>query len=358
MVLPHAGAERVKEMPRKLLKGFMASASLFSILLTGACASQGAPAGSSSTEAASAEAASDEVFVLRTSTKKNCTSTPFVVGEAKGFFEANGIKIEYTGELGSGDALPAVLNGTNDFEGTLPNALATYVAEGAPIKAVTLNQTDPPADLDPKYRHMRFYVSPDLGVSTLEELNSFRNGEGLTISGRAPSCSSFIPNQIFKNNGLDSTRLEYVAFDSDTAAIQAVQQGNLDIAGIHPPFYYLAEQEGLILLADSADSGLGAAAGTSVFYFTDDFIAENPEAVQRFVTAIKQAQKWTLENEDEAIALTAEYIEKEINAVHYYFSSDGFPTDLLQPWIDDLVQEGALEEGQVTIEDLTAPQFQ
>jgi ABC-type nitrate/sulfonate/bicarbonate transport system substrate-binding protein len=294
---------------------------------------------------------------LRTSTKKNCSSTPYVVGEAKGFFEANGLKIEYTGELGSGDTLPAVLNGTNDFEGALPNSLATYVAEGAPIKAVTLNQVDPPADLDPKYRHMRFYASPDLGPKTLEDLKTFRDGGNLTISGRAPSCSSFIPSQIFKNNGLDSSRLEYVAFDSDTAAIQAVQQGNLDIAGIHPPFYYLAEQEGLIRLADSADSGLGAAAGTSVIYFTNDFIDSNPDTVQRFVTAIKQAQAWTLENEEEAIALTAEYIEKEINAVHYYYSGEGFPTELIQPWITDLVESGALEDGQVTVEGITAPQF-
>ncbi|MDR0905463.1 MAG: ABC transporter substrate-binding protein [Oscillospiraceae bacterium] len=304
-----------------------------------------------------------QIITLHTSTKKNCTSTPFVVAEAKGFFEKNGIKIEYTGE--TTDALSAVLQGTNDFDGTLPNALATYVygdeGEGAAIKAVTLNQVDPPADVDPKFRHMRFYVSPKLGITTLEELKNsdlYKNGE-ITISGRAPSCSSFIPNQIFKNNGLDSKKLSFVAFDSDIAAIQAVQLGpdNLIIAGIHPPFYYLAEEEGLILLADSADSGLGAASGTSVFYFTDEFIESNPVAVQRFVTAIKEASKWTLDNEEEAIALTEAYIEKAINAVHYYYSGDGFPVELIDPWIKDLEESGALPVGAITVADLTAPQF-
>jgi ABC-type nitrate/sulfonate/bicarbonate transport system substrate-binding protein len=344
-------------MFKRLLGALLA----LTLIAATSCSSGNTPAASQGTQNAQAAvpvADVPDIITLRTSTKKNCTSTPFVVGEAKGIFEKNGLKIEYTGELGSGDALPAVLNGTNDFEGTLPNALATYVAEGAPIKAVTLNQVDPPADKDPKYRHMRFYVSPDIGVNTLEELKTYKDGGNLTISGRAPSCSSFIPNQIFKNNGLDATRLEYVAFDSDTASIQAVQQGNIDIAGIHPPFYYLAEQEGLVRLADSADSGLGAAAGTSVFYFTDDFIKDNPVAVQRFVTAIKEAQAWTLANETEAIALTAEYIEKEINAVHYYYSGAGFPTELIQPWIDDLVEAGAIEASAVKVEDITAPQFQ
>lgn len=312
------------------------------------------------TAAAAAEsgAPAPELVVLRTSTKKNCTSTPYVVAERKGFFEAEGLKIEYTGELASNLTLPAVLNGTNDFEGALPNSLATYISEGADIKAVTMSVVDPPSEVDPKFRHMRFYVSPDIGVKTLEELKTYKEGKNLTISGRVPTCSSFIPNAIFDNHGLDRERLEYIAFDSDTAAIQAVQQGNLDIAGVHPPFYHLAEESGLVLLADSYDSGLGPAAGVSVYYFTEDFIDSNPDAVQRFVNAVKKAQEWANGHEEEAIELTAEYIGKEVTAVHYYYTSPGFPKEYIQPWIDDLVVEGTLKKDQLTVEDLITTKFQ
>jgi ABC-type nitrate/sulfonate/bicarbonate transport system substrate-binding protein len=327
-----------------------------------------APATETPTEAAVAAAEpAKELFVLHTSTKKECTSTPYVVGEAKGIFEKYGIKIEYTGEISSGaEALTAVLNGTNDFEGTLPNALATYASEGAPIKAVTYLQVDPPeskAGFDDltKFRHMRFYVKADSPLNSITDLADYK-GSGtdgsITISGRAPSCNSFIPSAAFRNNGLDATRLEWVAFNGTTEILQALDLGNLDIAGIHPPFYKLAEESGYKLLFDSSYTGLGQASGAEAVYFSEDFINAHPEEVQAFVSAIKEAANWTLSNIDEAITLTAAYIGQDISAVHWYYGEKGFPADYIQPWIDDLVINGALEEGQVTLEQITTTQFE
>ncbi|MCL6457625.1 MAG: ABC transporter substrate-binding protein, partial [Gorillibacterium sp.] len=172
-----------------------------------------------------------------------------------------------------------------------------------------------------------------------------------------PSCSSFLPTKILEALGLDSKVLQFVTFDSDTAAIQAVQQGNLDIAGIHPPFYKLATDSNLTLLADSHDTGLGAAAGVSTYYFTDKFIEENPEAVQRFVTAITKAQEWVNANTEESIKLTAEYIGQPVNATHYFYKGSGFALTDIQPWIDDLVSNGTLKKDQVKIEDLITTAF-
>ncbi|GHV31880.1 hypothetical protein FACS18949_01380 [Clostridia bacterium] len=322
-------------------------------------------AGDPSTDPSAAEP--KELFVLHTSTKKECTSTPYVVGEAKGIFEKYGIKVEYTGEISSSaEALTAVLNGTNDFEGVLPNQLATYAGEGAPIKAVTYLQTDPPesaAGIEDitKFRHMRFYVRADSPLNTITDLAGYK-GIGtdgkITISGRAPSCNSFIPSAAFRNNGLDYEKLEYVAFNGTTEILQALDLGNLDIAGIHPPFYKLAEDNGYKLLFDSSYTGLGQASGAETIYFTEDFINENPEAVQAFVSAIKEAATWTLNNIDEAITLTAAYIGQDISAVHWYYGEKGFPAEYIQPWIDDLVLNGALEEGQVTLEQITDTRFE
>lgn len=317
------------------------------------------------------EAAADtkkDPFVLRTSTKKECTSTLYVVGEAKGIFEKYGIKLEYTGEISSGaEALTAVINGTNDFEATLPNALATYVAEGAPVKAVTYLQVDPPESYPgiediTKFRHMRFVVRADSPIKTIQDLATYKgNGTDgkITVSGRAPSCNSFLPSAALNNAGLDaSALLEFVAFNGTTEILQALDLGNLDIAGIHPPFYKLAEDSGYRVVWDSADTGLGQASGAETIYFTDDFIAENPEAIQAFVSAMKEAAQWTLANIDEAIDLTSAYIGQDISAVHWYYGEEGFPAELIQPWIDDLVRNGALEEGQITLEKIATTQFQ
>ncbi|MDR1062153.1 MAG: ABC transporter substrate-binding protein, partial [Clostridiales bacterium] len=313
------------------------------------------------------DAPAKELFTLHTSTKKECTSTLYVVGEAKGIFEKYGIRLEYTGEISTpAEALTAVLNGTNDFEGSLPNAIATYVAEGAQIKAVTYLQVDPPESYDgiddiARFRHMRFVVRADSPIQTISDLEGYTGtgtGGNITISGRAPSCNSFLPSAALRANGLDPSRLELVAFNGTTEILQALELGNLDIAGIHPPFYKLAEDSGYRVVWDSHDTGLGQAAGAEALYFSDDFIAERPEEIQAFVSAMKECAQWTRANIDEAISLTAAYIGQDISAVHWYYGEPGFPAEFIQPWIDDLVLNGALEEGQITLDDIATTQFE
>ncbi|BBB90763.1 MAG TPA: ABC transporter substrate-binding protein [Methylomusa anaerophila] len=306
-------------------------------------------------------ASGKQVLTIKTDTKKNCGSTPWVIAEKKGFFAAEGLNVVYTGELTNAQILPSVLNGTNNVATANFNALATYIAAGAKIKAVTLNGVDPTPDVDPKYRHMRYYLSPKLGVNTLAELVALRQSQNkkVTINGTKPVCTTFIADNAFDRLGHGRENIQFVSFDSDTAALQAAQQGNLDIVGVHPPFYKLAADSKLTMVFDTVDTGLGEAAGVSAYYFTEKFIEENPEAVARFVRAIRKANAWSINpaNEEEAIRLTGEYIGQPVNAVHYYYTGKELPDKLIQPWIDDLVQDGFLKKGQLSVDDLATRQF-
>ncbi|BBB90766.1 MAG TPA: ABC transporter substrate-binding protein [Methylomusa anaerophila] len=306
-------------------------------------------------------ASGKQVLTLKTDTKKNCGSTPWVIAEKKGFFAAEGLNIEYTGELTTPQILPSVLNGTNNIGGAHINALATYIAGGAKIKGVAISGVDPTPDVDPKYRHMRYYLSPKLGVNTLAELVALRQSQNkkVTINGTKPVCTTFIADNAFDYLGYGRENIQFVSFDSDTAALQAAQQGNLDIVGVHPPFYKLAADSKLNMVFDTSDTGLGEAAGTGVYYFTEKFIAENPEAIARFVRAMKKAHAWSVDpaNEAEAIKLTGDYIGQPVNAVHYYYTRRDFPDRLIQPWIDDLVKDGYLKQGQLSVNDLVTKQF-
>lgn len=299
------------------------------------------------------------VYTIKTDTKKNCSSTPWVIAEKKGFFAEEGINVEYTGELTTAQVLPSILNGTNNVSTAHVNQIATFIAGGAKIKGVTIGGSEPVEGVDDKYHHMKYYVSPKQGVKTLEELIQKKKGEKITINGTVPSCTTFIATNAFDHLGFSRKQIQFVAFDSDTAALQANQQGNIDIVGVHPPFYKLANDSGLIEIFDTADTGLGEAAGTTFYYFTDKFIQENPEAVQGFVRAVKKAQAWIVDtkNEEEAIQLTADYIGQPVNAVHYYYSGKGFQDKLIQPWIDDLVVSGALKKDQLKVSDLIVTDF-
>ncbi|MBW4082978.1 ABC transporter substrate-binding protein [Paenibacillus sp. S150] len=300
-----------------------------------------------------------KVYSIKTDTKVNCSSTPWVIAEKKGFFAEEGINIEYTGELTTAQVLPSILNGTNNVSSAHVNNVATYIAGGANIKGVTIGGSEPTPEVDDKYHHMKYYVSPKLGVSSLAELIGKKNGEKITINGTVPSCATFIATNAFDHLGFDRNQIKFVSFESDTAALQANQQGNIDIVGVHPPFYKLAKDSGLIELFDTADTGLGEAAGTTFYYFTEQFIKDNPEAVQGFVNAIKKAQAWIVDpkNEEEAIKLTGDYIGQPVNAVHYYYTGKGFQDKLIQPWIDDLVVSGALKKNQLHVSDLITTEF-
>jgi predicted small lipoprotein YifL len=144
-----------------------------------------------------------DLIPIRTSSKLECTSTPFVVADKLGYFAEHGLVVEYTGELSGGAAnVAALLNGTNDVMDIHPNSFATYVHEGAALKAVSLNIVDPPEDIPSEFRHMRLYAAKDNDqINSLADIANYKPGEKLKIVGTVPSCTTYILSNIFRNNG-------------------------------------------------------------------------------------------------------------------------------------------------------------
>jgi ABC-type nitrate/sulfonate/bicarbonate transport system substrate-binding protein len=169
-----------------------------------------------------------------------------------------------------------------------------------------------------------------------------------------------VPGAIFDSYGISRDRLKFVTFESDQESLQAVSQGDITIAQVHPPFYKLAEESGLRQIGDSFDAGLGATTGTALYYFTDQFIAEHPDLVQKFVNAITKAQIWANlpENFDEAAQITAEALNVEATVTHYYADDTLIIDSEIQPWIDDLVATGFLKEGELEVSDIVTHQFE
>ncbi len=296
---------------------------------------------------------------IKTYTRKNCTSTPILVADKLGFYREEGLKIVYTGELKTTEILPSILNGNNDFAEAHPNLLATYIAGGAKIKAVgrsIIEPTDPKTDS--RFRHMRWFVKPSVGVKSWKDLINYKKGQKLTQNGLAPNCVTFIASVIFDKYVIGRKRLEFVQFDTDQAALQAVEQGSIDIACVHPPFYKLAADSGLTLIGDSSDSGLGEAAGLNLYYFTDDFIKKHPDTVHRFARAMKKAQIWANKHPDEASKITSDFIGVTATGSHYYATSTVIPEKDVQLWVDDLVNNKKLKKEQIKVADLLTHKFE
>lgn len=299
-----------------------------------------------------------ELVPVRTATRKNCTLAPLLVADKGGFLEKEGIKLVFTGELATNQILPSVINGNNDFAEAQPNFLAVARAGGAKVIGVARGQIEPPSDVDPKYRHMRWYVNPKSGIKTIADLQKYKGTAKLKTNGTENTCSTFLLNSLFDKFGVDRSKFEWVVMQTDLQAIQAVDQNILDVAGVHPTFFKAAEDAGLVRIADSTDTGFGETAGVGLYYFSEDYTKKNPETVKKFVKAMQNAQNWANKNPEKTAEWTAEFIGVPVAGNHWYSTTTVIKESDMTPWIEDLVKAGTLKKDQIKPTDLITHEFE
>ena len=317
----------------------------------------GAHLGNSKPAASDAKAKQEGLIPLKTWTRKDCGSTPFAVGVVKGFFKEEGIELVFTGETQPAQQIPSVLNGNNDIGGGFhPNNLAVAIAGGAKIKGVVTGGIDPTPDKDPKLRHMNWYVNPNVtpGIKNFTDLNKLE-GQLKFSTITTNICADFLANNIADQQGLARDKIEWVTMP-DIQAVQALKQGLVAVAGVHPPFYKSMEDAGMVKIADSLDAKVGISGGITYYVFNENFITQNPETVKKFSRAIVKAQKWSNEHPDEARKITEDWIGVPVSATHYYAAGTEITPSLVTPWIADLEKSGVLPKGKVKSEDLVISQ--
>jgi ABC-type nitrate/sulfonate/bicarbonate transport system substrate-binding protein len=297
-------------------------------------------------------AANDGLYPIKTWSKTDCSSTPWVVADQKGFFAEEGLKIIYTGDTQPAQQLPSVINGNNDVGNSHPNTLAVAVAGGAKLKGVVAGGIDPAPDQDPKLRHMRWYVKPDSGIHTFADLNKLAGKVKFSIITNN-TCADFLANNIADHNELSRDKIEWVSMP-DIQAVQALKQGLVTVSGVHPPYYKSMEDAGAVYIADSLDAQVGPEEAVTYYYFTEDYIAQHPDIVKKFARAIVKAQKWSNEHQEESRQLTENWIHVPVSATHYYYTSTELHDSFIDPWIHDLENSGVIPKGKIKSADLLA----
>ena len=294
--------------------------------------------------------------IVKTWTKKDCSLAPWLVTDKLGFFAEEGIKLVETGETQPAQQIPSILTGDNDVASFHPNTIAVAKAGGAKITGVARGDIEPDASVNPKQRHMWWFVKPDSGIKSFADL---KNKPGKlkfsTITNNI--CADFLANLILDKAGIPRDKVEWVSMP-DVQAIQALKQGLVDVAGVHPPFYKGMLNSGAIKVADSSDSGLGEAAGVTAYIFTDEFIAKNPDTVQRFVRAITKGQKWANAHTVETAKMVEEAIGVPVTGNHFYSETAKLDESQFLPWIKDLEDNKVIPVGKVTPATLITHQFE
>ena len=237
------------------------------------------------------------------------------------------------------------------------------MAGGADIRAVGRSIIVPGPDKDPRLRHMRYFVNArgvDAGVLSIKDLSGWKgSGEkGRILStGTLNTCETFILNAALADQGVSTDKLEWIQFDGDVAKIQALKLDQVDLIGVHPPFYDAAEEAGLTQIGDSADANLGEATGVYLYYFSNGFIRDHPEEVGAFVRALTRAQQYANAHIEETARWTGEFIGQEVKGNHYYSETTKIDEVTVGPWVEDLKKNNLIPK-DFKVTDLLTHQFE
>ena len=297
-------------------------------------------------------------ITIKANVNKDCAGTPWYVGIQKGFFVANGVDFKDQGHLDWSLQPTALISGQTNVADGHPNTIINLLESGAKVKAVVQGGSEPFEGNIMKY-HMHWLVLNSSSYHTIQDLVA--NGHKPKIAiGALGICSDLENNAWFLKHNLTKNDFEYTIIP-DPQQEQALRQGLIDVAVLHPPFYTAAEAHGGVRVIetsyDTLLNKLGSAGGLSLLYFTDDFIKNHPNDVRAFTKAYKDAERWSNDHPKESGELTAKNVGLPMANSHYYSYSGAINDSEIQQWIDVMVANGDIPAGKYKPSDLYTTEF-
>jgi NitT/TauT family transport system substrate-binding protein len=224
---------------------------------------------------------------------------PLYLGIEKGFFKEQNLTIKPTLAEGGAAITPAVLNG--DFQIGFSNTISLLIAasKGLPVEVVSQgvlggkDESEAWADL---------LVLKDSGIDTGKDLE----GKTIAVNTLKNICEVTIKASLEKE-GVDVSTLKFieVPFPDMNAALEAER---VDGACVVEPFVSqgtAGEAKGINPFYVNTAPDL-----TVAMYFTSkQYAQENPEVVERFVTAMNKSLDYAQNNPDETRAILTTYTE-------------------------------------------------
>ena len=294
------------------------------------------------------------LFTIRANVNKDCSGTPWFVGVQKGFFLAGGINFIDSGALDWSLQPSALISGQTDVYDGHPNTLINLIKAGAHIHGVVEGGAEPNKGQVANY-HMHWLVLNSSSYHTIKDLMA--NGHKPKIAvGALGICADEENNNWFRENHFTKDDFEYVIIP-DPQQEAALRSGQIDVAVLHPPFFTAAEQHGGVRVITTSYDAFGASAGQSMLAFTDDFIKNHPDAVRAFIKAYKNSERWSNEHPTESGILTAKTIGLANATSHWYSNSGAISDSDIQPWIDGMVADGYLKQGEFKPSDIYTTEF-
>jgi NitT/TauT family transport system substrate-binding protein len=224
--------------------------------------------------------------------------TCFYAADSLGYFRDEGLDVQILEGAGSGTTATLVANGSNDFGFSDAGVVAKTINDGASIKMV--------ADI--------FQRNPSVIISLKESnITAPEDLAGKTIGGTTGEAPLQLLPAYLQANGVDPDEVNVVNVDP-AAKPAAVLQKRVDaIVGYSSSDLPIIEAEapGQLNVQHYADFGVVTLSNGIIT--SDDMLADNPDVVRGFVTAIQKGFDFCEQDQEKAVAMLVDNFPQTVN---------------------------------------------
>lgn len=281
------------------------------------------------------------------------------LAEDLGYFKK--VKLDWVGDVTGGPAsIQAAVTGQTEYGGAFNGAIAKLAASGAKVTSVI---TYYGAD---KQTHGGYYTLSGSKIKAARDLI----GKKVAVNTLGAQ-SEFVTREWLARGGLTPAEIKKVELVvvPPVNAEQVLRAGQVDVAGLSGILQDKALSRGGITKLFGEDDLFGDF-GYGSFIFRDDYIAKHPDEVADFTQGVARAIRWAQTTPvadvkarfTKIIKQRAHPGETADNIQFWKSSSIPTPGGVIQPqeikiWVDWLVKDGQLKEGQLDSEKLYTNKF-
>jgi NitT/TauT family transport system substrate-binding protein len=200
---------------------------------------------------------------------------PMYVAQQAGYFEAQGIKVEFipVGSAAERDQIMA----SGQADGMINDLVSTlfYNKDAIQIQVVRFARVTTPA-----YPMYRVLASAKSGITSAEGL------KGIEIGISEGSVIAYTTDRLLQAEGLKPEEIKTVAVPKMADRMALLGSGELKAANLPDPMSSLAIQQGAVVIVDDTSH---PEYGNSLISFRKAVIEAHPQAVKGFLAAIEKA---------------------------------------------------------------------
>ncbi|MFF8358788.1 ABC transporter substrate-binding protein [Streptomyces chartreusis] len=298
-------------------------------LAAGALLLVGTACGSSDGDSPDAGASSGRITTVKLGLIPIVDVAPLYLGQKKGFFEKQGLKLEFTTAQGGAAIVPGVASGQFQFGFSNVTSLMVAQSNGVPVKAVANGIASTGVrgkdfnglmvKKDSPVKSAKDLEGKKVAINTLKNINETAVRQAVRQAGGDP----------------DEVELVEMAFDQMPAALD---QGQIDAACVvEPATATIRSQGGREIASPLIDV---APELTVAMYFTStQYAQQHPDVVKKFQDATAESLAYAEAHPDEARQIVTTYTKIPASVLEQVVLPK-WPAEANRPSIEALMKLG------------------